>query len=92
MKRQCRVRISGRVQGVSFRASTHRQASEWVLTGYVKNLKDGRVEALFQGEAESLEKMVDWCYKGPRLARVEHVDVEWMLIEKQLDSFRILMD
>lgn len=92
MKRQCRVRISGRVQGVSFRASTHRQASEWMLTGYVKNLADGRVEALFQGEDEILQKIVAWCQNGPRLARVEHVDVEWMAVESPLDSFRILLD
>ena len=92
MKRQCLVRISGNVQGVSFRASTEHQAIEWKLAGYVKNLADGRVEAVFQGENENLQKMVDWCHKGPRRARVGQVEVEWHAIEKTLDSFRILMD
>ena len=67
------VYISGRVQGVFFRAETQRAAKGFNLTGWIRNISDGRVEALFEGEDESVDKMLDWCHIGPPAARVEEV-------------------
>ena len=67
------VYISGRVQGVFFRAETQRAANSFHLTGWVRNMSDGRVEAVFEGEDANVDKMLDWCYIGPPAARVEDV-------------------
>ena len=75
--RQLHVVISGRVQGVGFRYAVCARAEELGLTGWVRNVPDGRVEARFEGEDTVLETMLAWCYKGPALARVRHVDATW---------------
>lgn len=67
-----RVLIEGRVQGVMFRASCAQQARQENVTGYAKNLPDGRVEVLLEGNAGAVEKVLIWCHKGPTAA---HVDV-----------------
>lgn len=69
------VLISGRVQGVSFRYWTVTQAQSRDLTGWVRNLRDGRVEALFHGSKEAVDDMVAACYKGPVLADVTGITV-----------------
>jgi len=69
------VYISGRVQGVFFRAETQRAAVGFNLTGWVRNMVDGRVEALFEGEDDNVDKMLAWCHIGPPIARVEEVIV-----------------
>lgn len=71
------VFISGRVQGVWFRAHTREKAEELGISGWVQNLPDGRVEAVFEGEDEKVDEMVKWCHRGPPLSRVEKVDVEY---------------
>ncbi len=75
MKR-VKVKIYGRVQGVFFRANTKRLADELSVKGYVTNLADGTVEAVFEGDDLAVDKIVGWCHKGPPAARVEKVDVE----------------
>jgi acylphosphatase len=65
--------ISGRVQGVFFRAVTQQTAKGFNLTGWVRNTPDGRVEAVFEGNDENVDKMLDWCHVGPPSARVEKV-------------------
>lgn len=71
-----RVFVSGRVQGVGFRASTVRAAAKHpALGGFVRNLADGRVEALFQGPRSEVEAMIAFCRKGPLLARVTGLEV-----------------
>lgn len=70
------VYISGRVQGVFFRATTHRAATGFQLTGWVRNMSDGRVEAVFEGNNENVDKILEWCHTGPPAARVEKVIVE----------------
>jgi len=67
------VFISGRVQGVFFRAVTQQTAKGFNLTGWVRNVADGRVEAVFEGEDESVNKVLKWCHTGPPAARVEEV-------------------
>lgn len=71
------VLISGKVQGVFYRANTREQARRRGVSGWVRNLRDGRVEAVFEGEEGAVEDMVEWCRAGPPSARVEDVEVEW---------------
>jgi len=70
------VYVSGRVQGVFFRAETQRAAMSFNLTGWVRNVPDGRVEAVFEGEVENVDKMLTWCHVGPPAARVENVTIK----------------
>jgi acylphosphatase len=71
------VFVSGRVQGVTFRATTRRRAREAGVDGWVRNLADGRVEAVFEGPRSAVESMVEFCGEGPPAARVEDVAVEY---------------
>jgi len=70
------VYISGRVQGVFFRDTCSRLAIGHGVTGWVRNTRDGRVEAVFEGEAPAVEWMVDWCRQGPRGAIVMGIQVD----------------
>jgi acylphosphatase len=90
MKRRAQVFISGKVQGVFFRANTQREARRLGLRGFVRNLPDGRVEALFEGEEQAIRQMIDWCRRGPSGARVERVDVEWGDYRGEFRDFIIL--
>ena len=78
------VYVYGIVQGVCFRASTRDQARSYGIKGWVKNCEDGGVEALFEGEKDTVDKIVSWCRKGPDGAFVERVGVCW---EKYLGEF-----
>ena len=71
-----RVLISGRVQGVFFRDTCRRLAAQHGVSGWVRNLPDGRVEAVFEGPAEDVRRLVDWAHTGPRLAAVDDVAVQ----------------
>ncbi len=75
-KERAHVRISGQVQGVFFRDSTRQKAEELNLAGWVKNLPDGRVEAVFEGPPDEVKKMLRWCEEGPQQATVENVDTD----------------
>ncbi len=70
------ARVSGKVQGVWFRASTLEQAQRLGVTGYVRNLADGRVEILAQGGGHAVEALIDWAHSGPSQASVSDVLVE----------------
>jgi acylphosphatase len=74
MKR-VRVTITGMVQGVFFRAKTRNEAIRNNVTGWVRNLPDGRVEAFFEGKPEDVDRVVDWCRIGPSLAEVTKVEM-----------------
>jgi acylphosphatase len=69
-----RVRVRGRVQGVFFRAETRGRAESLGLAGWVRNAADGSVEAVFEGEPERVESMVEWCRRGPDGAIVDQVE------------------
>lgn len=71
------VWIAGRVQGVGFRFSTQDIALVYKLAGWVRNLPDGRVEAVFEGDRASVEEMLRWCHKGPPHSQVDQVVVEY---------------
>ncbi len=70
------VYVSGEVQGVNFRGATHEKAEELGLNGWVRNLQDGRVEAVFEGDSGVVREMIEWCESGPAGADVEDVSVE----------------
>jgi acylphosphatase len=74
MKR-VRVIVTGVVQGVAFRARTRAEAIRNNVSGWVRNLPDGGVEAVFEGKPEEVDRVVSWCRVGPSLAVVEHVNV-----------------
>lgn len=83
------VYISGLVQGVGFRHATYRHACSLGLTGWVRNAPDGRVEALFEGERGVLERMLEWCLRGPVLSRVDKVDSTWTQATGSFEGFEI---
>jgi len=84
------VWISGRVQGVFFRAHTKEVAEKLGLTGWVRNLPDGRVEAVFEGEEDAVKEAIEWCKRGPPLARVEKVEVRYEDPTGEFRDFRIV--
>lgn len=84
-----RVSVTGRVQGVFFRAYTQRKANELGLTGWVRNTSDGRVEALFQGDKRAVESAVRWCKQGSPQARVERIDVSYETPTREYRGFNI---
>jgi acylphosphatase len=82
------VHVSGTVQGVYFRATTRDTAEEYGVDGWVQNLADGRVEAVFEGETDAVESMVEFCHTGSPAARVDDVAVEYEDPEG-VEGFRI---
>jgi len=83
----CTIRVRGRVQGVYFRGSTAEEARSLQLAGTVRNLQDGSVEVVATGPRERLERLIDWCRRGPPAARVEAADVHWHAHPVRFSSF-----
>lgn len=83
------VYISGRVQGVFFRAHTGHVAQASGLTGWVRNLPDGRVEVIAEGMRAQIMEFIRWCHKGPAMASVDDVDVQWEEPTGEFKDFRI---
>jgi len=79
--------ITGRVQGVYFRASTVEVSREEGLTGWVRNIPGGAVEALLEGEKSAVERVIKWCRSGPPMAQVKGVEVSWGDYTGQFDEF-----
>jgi acylphosphatase len=89
-RQQCRrFLVSGRVQGVFFRASTRERAAALGLSGYARNLDDGRVEVLACGSRVSLDALEKWLWRGPARAEVKRVDIEQAPAGESHDSFVI---
>ena len=89
MKINAYVLISGRVQGVWYRASTKNKAEQLGLKGWVRNTNDGNVEAVFEGEEKIVEKMINWCHQGPSLAKVDKIRITKQNDIKNYDEFLI---
>ena len=87
--KRAHVRVSGQVQGVFFRDSTRQKAEELGLAGWVRNVPDGQVEALFEGPSEKVEEMVRWCEEGPQRASVDNVDTDFENAEGDLEGFEV---
>ena len=81
--------ISGRVQGVWYRASTKEKAAELGVVGWVKNTSDGKVEAVFEGTKEYVDRMIDWCYQGPPLAHVTEINVSYESFTGEFSTFTV---
>ena len=82
------VLISGKVQGVGYRYFTTKKASQLKINGWVQNLPDGRVEAIFEGDRKTVEKMINWCHEGSPSAVVQDVSVEYLEPEG-LEGFEV---
>ncbi|MBI2031696.1 MAG: acylphosphatase [Candidatus Levybacteria bacterium] len=85
-----KVFISGFVQGVGFRQHIKKKARSLGLTGWIRNLQDGRVEALFSGSREKIEEVISECNKGPFLAEIKNVTVEWVDLDEEYTGFKII--
>lgn len=89
MKVRAHVYVSGYVQGVFFRSTTQEHARRLGVDGWVKNLRDDRVEAVFEGEREKVEEMIKFCRRGPRGADVTDVDVKWEDYKGEFSDFQV---
>ncbi|HKK01440.1 MAG TPA: acylphosphatase [Desulfuromonadales bacterium] len=81
------VCIKGRVQGVGFRAATCRTALEYQLTGWVRNLPNGDVMAVFEGKESAVRDVLEWCRQGPALARVDEILIDWEEANSEFETF-----
>ncbi|MCJ7614404.1 acylphosphatase [Candidatus Bathyarchaeota archaeon] len=89
MKVRAHVFVSGRVQGVFFRVETRYEANKRNVAGWVRNTSDGGVEAIFEGENEDVEKLVDFCRSGPPGAQVTKIDVHMGEYAAEFSGFKI---
>ena len=89
VKVRAHVFVSGWVQGVFFRSEMRHEAERLGLKGWVRNLPDGRVEAVFEGEEESVKRLVDFCGHGPLGARVKGTNVVWESYTGEFKGFKI---
>jgi len=86
---RARLLISGRVQGVAFRWETLQAAERCGVSGWVRNLPDGRVEAVAEGPRQQVTDLIDWCRKGPPVARVDSLDIQWEDFSGEFREFKI---
>lgn len=89
MKARAKILISGRVQGVAYRWFAEDRARERGLKGYVRNLPDGRVEMVVEGEKGEIEGLEERLWEGPRLAKVEDVEISWEEYKGDFEDFEI---
>ncbi len=90
MIRTVRVIVTGRVQGVGYRAWVEREAGTRRLAGWVRNRRDGSVEALFSGDPTAVDAMIEACRSGPRMAAVENVTMEDASLDHDWQGFRTI--
>jgi len=90
LKVRAHVIVSGRVQGVYFRGNTRNEAKKYGVNGWVRNLPDGRVEAVFEGEKEDVDKAIEFVEHGPSYAKVTDLELEWQDYTGEFKDFRIL--
>jgi acylphosphatase len=89
MKSKAHVFVSGNVQGVFFRSETKYKADKHHVTGWIRNIPDGRVEATFEGEEEDVRKLIEFCRTGPPAARINTVTITWQRYAGDYTSFEI---
>ncbi len=88
-KVRARVIVEGRVQGVFFRHHTEEMAFNLDIKGWVKNRRDGSVEALFEGEKKKVDQIIQWCHRGPSEARVMNVRTTWENYTGEFEDFSV---
>lgn len=89
MSVRAHVYVKGRVQGVFYRQATMQKANATHVAGWVRNLRDGRVEAVFEGAPGSVKEMVAWCRLGPVGSQVEDVEVVWDEKPEDMSGFTV---
>jgi acylphosphatase len=89
MNARIHLLISGEVQGVFFRANTRRTASEIGVTGWVRNTPDGMVEVVAEGRKPQLDRLIEFCSRGPEGARVDDIDIKWEKFRDEFSSFEV---
>ena len=89
MKRRVNVLVSGIVQGVNFRRFAQQKAQHFGVNGWIRNLPDGRVEGCFEGEAESVGFLLDWCRSGPPSGRVDSLETREEPFAAEFSGFSI---
>ncbi|MEA5113539.1 MAG: acylphosphatase [Geobacteraceae bacterium] len=89
MKTRARVTVKGLVQGVSYRYHTLQMATSMCVTGWVRNMPNGDVQACFEGDSEDVQALIDWCRIGPRLASVDRVIVEKEPFSGEFRDFKV---
>ena len=87
--KQLHAKVYGKVQGVFFRANTETQAKNFGLTGWVRNLDDGGVEVVAEGDFSTLEKFLAWLYRGPAASRVDEVKFEYSAATCEFKNFSV---
>ncbi|OIP33495.1 MAG: acylphosphatase [Deltaproteobacteria bacterium CG12_big_fil_rev_8_21_14_0_65_43_10] len=88
-KGRAHVLVKGRVQGVYFRAETQHEARRLGVNGWVKNLRDRSVEAVFEGEEDRVKSMIKWCNHGPAGAIVTDISIDWQDYKGEFNGFSI---
>lgn len=91
-KARAHIFVSGRVQGVFFRQNTRKKARELGISGWVKNLPDGRVEAVLEESKEKIEEIIEWAKQGSVIARVDEIEVFWEEHKGEFNDFAIKHD
>ena len=89
-KARAHIIISGKVQGVFYRVNTKRMADKLGVKGWIRNLPDGRVEAVLEGEEEAVKRLISWCWIGPPGAKVANIEVEWEEYLGEYGNFKVL--
>lgn len=89
-KVRAHIFVSGKVQGVFLKYNTQYKARKLGICGWVWNLPDGRIEAVFEGEKTQIEKIIEWLRKGPIFTKVEKVEVKWEKPKNEFKDFRII--
>jgi len=89
VKTRAYVTVAGRVQGVFFRAETKREAERYGVKGWVRNMPDSNVEAVFEGEEESVKRLIEFCRLGPSGAEVTSVNVRWEPYREEFGRFEV---
>jgi len=89
LRSRAHIYVSGNVQGVFYRYETKKHAELHGVNGWARNLPDGRVECLFEGEREDIEKTIEFCRQGPPGAHVDDIDIQWEEWKGEFDDFQI---
>ncbi|KAF6242262.1 acylphosphatase [Nitrosopumilus sp. b1] len=89
-KQRVRIFVTGKVQGVFFRQALKVMSKKNNVFGWVRNLKDGRVEAVLEGEDVDVSHVVEWCHAGPANARVEDIDIKNEKFSGEFKKFEVL--
>jgi acylphosphatase len=89
-KVRAHVTISGRVQGVFYRMETLRAAERIGVCGWVRNRRDDTVEAVFEGDKQQVDAIIDWCWNGPDLSRVDDIKLRWEDYTGEFNRFDVM--